>query len=108
MKKMKNTNMANIDVNMMQELENVFGEKPEMTPEQFCYWLQGFCEMTKTKEMDEDQFKMLKEHLALVFNKVTPSLMPNITCSATTITPSEQITVNDIDFTKVATEAKYC
>lgn len=41
-----------------------------MTPENFTYWLQGFaeiCEQTPTKE----QWEIIKEHLNLVFNKIT-------------------------------------
>lgn len=42
-----------------------------MTAEQFCYWLQGFLEMGDPSEMNETQTRMLKEHLGLVFVKVT-------------------------------------
>lgn len=50
-----------------------------MTPEQFCYWLQGFMEMTdRGREggpvmgIDHTQTMMIRDHLDLVFNKVTP------------------------------------
>jgi len=42
-----------------------------MTPEQFCYWLNGYCELT-TEKPTEDQWKAIKEHLEQVFTKVTP------------------------------------
>lgn len=42
-----------------------------MTPEQFAYWLQGFCELTEGMP-SEAQWQSIKEHLATVFNKVTP------------------------------------
>ena len=42
----------------------------KMTPEQFVYWLQGFCEMTEV-EPSSEQWKMIREHLAEVFKKET-------------------------------------
>lgn len=44
-----------------------------MTPEQFTYWLQGFMETADPKSIDEKQTQIIKDHLALVFNKVTPN-----------------------------------
>jgi hypothetical protein len=41
----------------------------------FCYWLQGFFELSKKpqlKELDENQVQTIKYHLKLVFNKETP------------------------------------
>lgn len=43
-----------------------------MNAENFTYWLQGFFELTDTDELTEDQVKTIKDHLALVFQKVTP------------------------------------
>ena len=43
-----------------------------MTAEQFCYWLQGYMEMSEAEKLDEKQVKIMKDHLALVFDKVTP------------------------------------
>lgn len=47
-----------------------------MTPEQFCYWLRGHIELDKYNEEPPcaSQWKMIKEHLDLVFKKVTPEL----------------------------------
>jgi hypothetical protein len=46
-----------------------------MTAEQFVYWLQGFLEMSGPDvELSSAQTKMLREHLATVFVKVTPPL----------------------------------
>lgn len=42
-----------------------------MTPEQFCYWLNGFGELSPEPPTPE-QWKAIKEHLALAFHKVTP------------------------------------
>jgi hypothetical protein len=43
-----------------------------MTPEQFTYWLQGFFEISGIEELDKKQTKIIKDHLKLVFHKVTP------------------------------------
>jgi hypothetical protein len=41
-----------------------------MTPEQFCYWLRGFDEIQGVTP-NEEQWEIIKEHLRLVFQKVT-------------------------------------
>lgn len=43
-----------------------------MTPEQFIYWLKGFIEIDNPKNLDSKKVKIIKDHLDLVFNKVTP------------------------------------
>lgn len=43
-----------------------------MSPEQFAFWLNGFFEIQNPKTLDEKQTQQVKDHLALVFNKVTP------------------------------------
>lgn len=43
-----------------------------MTPENFTYFLQGFLEISNAKKLDENQVQIIKDHLDLVFNKVTP------------------------------------
>ena len=43
-----------------------------MTTEQFTYWLQGFFEVSGDKKLNEKQVTIIKDHLALVFDKVTP------------------------------------
>lgn len=45
-----------------------------MTPIDFCYWLQGWVEMEGGKKPNLQQWKMITEHLGLVFQKVTPAL----------------------------------
>ena len=42
-----------------------------MTPENFAYWCQGFIELTNGAPPTPAQWEMIKEHLALVFTKVT-------------------------------------
>lgn len=52
-----------------------------MTPENFCYWLQGYFELNAGKnenniekyDLSRSQISMIQEHLKLVFNKVTPN-----------------------------------
>lgn len=44
-----------------------------MTPEQFAYWLQGFMEMENPKTLNLRQTKVIKDHLAQVFEKKTPT-----------------------------------
>lgn len=45
-----------------------------MTPEQFCYWLQGYFELSPANiELGVEQTTIIKEHLALVFDKITPT-----------------------------------
>ncbi len=43
-----------------------------MNHDQFTYWLQGFVEMNGGKEPTKQQWQMIKDHLKLCFNKVTP------------------------------------
>jgi hypothetical protein len=44
-----------------------------MTAEHFTYWLQGFFELSDVKTLDQKQVKIIKDHLNLVYNKVTPN-----------------------------------
>lgn len=46
-----------------------------MTTEQYAYWMQGFVELNGGKMPTSEQWQMIVEHLATVFNKVTPPLM---------------------------------
>ena len=43
-----------------------------MTAEQFTYWLQGFAELNEQPPSPE-QWASIREHLALVFSKQTPT-----------------------------------
>lgn len=54
-----------------------------MTPEQFCYWLQGYAEMGSPAP-NEEQWQIIKDHLQLAFKKVTPERAtgPNIASPA--------------------------
>lgn len=66
--------------------------KNMLTQEQFVYWLQGFFEIENPKTIDEYKTRIIKDHLDLVFNKVTPNRqlieekVPQPTyCNSTTI-----------------------
>ena len=45
-----------------------------MTPEQFCYWLQGRVELLPDQMPSEAEWVAIREHLALTFKKVTPQI----------------------------------
>lgn len=49
-----------------------------MTAEQFTYWLQGFMEVANPTTLDVTQTQIIKDHLALVFDKQTPDRAPGI------------------------------
>ena len=40
-----------------------------MTPENFCYWLQGYFEISGKNELTEDQIAVIQIHLGYVFNR---------------------------------------
>lgn len=49
-----------------------------MTPENFAYWLQGFVETSNEDDVPSaEQWNEIKNHLKLVFTKVTPSPAPS-------------------------------
>jgi hypothetical protein len=48
-----------------------------MTPENFCYWLQGYFELTGPGAMlSTRQLDVVRDHLRLVFDKQTPERSP--------------------------------
>ena len=44
-----------------------------MTQEQFIYWLQGFMEINNPDRIGPMETQIIKDHLALVFKKETPT-----------------------------------
>ena len=42
-------------------------------PKSFAFWLTGFFELSGATTLNEQQVQVIKEHLALVMTKVTPS-----------------------------------
>ena len=46
-----------------------------MTSRDFCYWLQGFFELTAEQGMAVEQTEIVKRHLAMVFHhEIDPSM----------------------------------
>ena len=46
-----------------------------MTSRDFVYWLQGFFEVSDSKELNEKQTQIVKNHLNLVFkHEIDPSM----------------------------------
>jgi hypothetical protein len=45
-----------------------------MTPENFCYWLQGLLEIGDPSMLDAKQVLIIKDHLNLVFKKETTTV----------------------------------
>ena len=46
-----------------------------MTSRDFCYWLQGFFEVSRADELLPNQVDMVKRHLAMVFkHELDPSI----------------------------------
>lgn len=73
-----------------------------MTAEQFAYWLQGYAELNAEPPTAE-QWRAIRDHLALVFHKITPPVrgfpsldQPPIQWPGQTVTPlrSEYIVVS--------------
>jgi hypothetical protein len=55
-----------------------------MKPEEFAYWMQGFVELQNSDEPPtKEQWQIIKDHLQLVFNKVTPKYSPDKKCDHT-------------------------
>lgn len=48
-----------------------------MTPENFCYWLQGCLEISNPRSLNELETQIVKDHLSLVFKKETPNRLPS-------------------------------
>lgn len=50
-----------------------------MTEREFCFWLQGFFELNPGMAAPTpEQAKAIREHLALVFKKVTPPVASSV------------------------------
>jgi hypothetical protein len=61
-----------------------------MTPENFCYWLQGYIELSNCKSLSPEQTQMISNHLQLVFNPIckTKEFKNTLLNWDPTITPS--------------------
>ena len=49
-----------------------------MNSEHFIYWLQGFFELSETATLNEEQVKVIKEHISLVLEKKTTSSVSSL------------------------------
>jgi len=55
-----------------------------MSQQDFVFWLQGFVEINNSDEPPtKEQWQIIKDHLQLVFNKVTPKYSPEKKCDHT-------------------------
>ena len=72
-----------------------------MTTEQFVYWLQGFMETADPKTINETQTQIIKDHLDLVFNKVTPDRKSHVEGKKKVKEDTKQtVFIGDIDLSK--------
>lgn len=53
-----------------------------MNQSEFVFWLNGYVEICGARP-DDRQWDIIKDHLTLVFNKVTPSRSSPTYCSST-------------------------
>lgn len=44
-----------------------------MNSQEFAYWLQGFVELQDSDSISDKQWLVIKDHLKLVFDKMTPA-----------------------------------
>lgn len=66
-----------------------------MTPENFCYWLQGKLELDKDNILTIEQVLIIREHLKLVFKKETPINIPNFWINRDLFENQESISFNN-------------
>lgn len=66
----------------------------KMSANHFISWLQGFIEISNDSTVDQNQWNLIKEHLQLVFEKVTSELDPNDPPQEDST--SESTNINDI------------
>lgn len=48
-----------------------------MTSRDFCFWLQGFFEVSKAKTLGDEQTEIVKRHLSMVFKHEIDPSFPN-------------------------------
>ncbi len=77
-----------------------------MQPQDFCYWLQGFLEMSDAKTLDVKQLQVLRDHLNLVFNKQTPNR--SVQGTVTVDTDKVQKILNDVKTNVARRSEKIC
>lgn len=78
-------------------------EQGRMTPENFCYWLQGFSELSSEQPTPE-QWTSICEHLQLVLKKVTG---PVVTVSPDTLKDPDPLNRLGTSLKKSAADPSY-
>lgn len=71
-----------------------------MDPTYFCYWLKGFFEISDSNELTPKQVQIIRDHIDLVFNKVTPDRRPavkGLDLSKTMFQPNHLINTQPIE-----------
>lgn len=78
-----------------------------MNAQDFCYWLQGFTELTQGQTPSPAQWKAIREHLDLVFKKVTPKV-GEVTVDVKVDTKGAQKSIDDLKkaYEELAKQAK--
>lgn len=75
-----------------------------MNSQEFCYWLRGYFEVTGDNvnvALTEEQVKIIKDHLSLVFKKVTPTYYRSFIDELAKVTTGEYDVFHP-------NQAKYC
>lgn len=79
-----------------------------MTPENFVYWLQGVLEIGDVKKLNKEQVNIIKDHIKLVLNKVTPDRKTGVyTAYPWTITPTNFSSMS-VDYCGTPTPVTEC
>ena len=72
--------------------------KKTMDEKSFVYWLNGFFELSNAQTLDCNQIEIIKEHLALVLNKVTKT--NNVVTQKPILSPQQKFSLDELSLTK--------
>jgi len=81
-----------------------------MLSTEFTFWLQGYFEISDSNNLSPQQVQIIRDHLALVFEKVTPD-RKEYELLYTEFTGVTSKPLGGIDWTKIRTpkeETRYC
>ena len=82
-----------------------------MNETEFCYWLQGFFELSNSNMLSSKQVQQIKDHLDLVFTKVTPDRNTKNKNSKNKLKEEPKLTLANLDFDSplpIEGMKKYC